>query len=514
MTRSTSRVVAVLVVVLLLLVFGVIALGGVFWGLVFTNKTKPDLVAGLDRRGPVVILATPAARRDFHGALGELRKLHPRAAEEALDIGDLSGARRALTENRARYAILVVKPEELDVNFAWKWLRLSTEIDEDPFVDVRTGFITGAGPGEAEAFVKRISDAASGRLKLPGAFVDNLGPNAMVAKTGFTKTAMSFMIPVLGERLSLSTISHGPRGFTRERLGSMDGAGLVHFGGHGYPDRVVDCLNGPFARKLKLAPCVVFNGACYTGVCGRWFDVRGRMRQKKVRAAESFCLSMIANNTVGYLAALHPDHGVPVYQELEYLAVTGATLGETLKYTHDGVVMGAGGKLPRLPELRDGMARPEKSPAEIMLNGTAARVLFGDPALSVTKAFAMPPFALSARAGKDGAFRVVARLQNAALRSEFTDTYASDLAAVKNGFNDRALISWDLPKGWKSVSRVEVVAANTPGGSQLRYRLVGWAVEHEDRARTLRVQVDLPSKGYMQSAFRQRGSSIEILVNR
>jgi hypothetical protein len=498
----------------LLLVFGVGGAGALYWGFCSAPRTHESLVVRMDRRGPVVIFSTARAREDFSEALDELRKLHQGAQEEALDTSNLDAARRVLVESRARYAILLIKPDELDVNLAWKWLRLTTEIDEDPFVDTRTGFITGATPAEAAKFVRRIADAAAGRLKLPGAFVDNLGPNTMVARSSFTRTPMSFMIPVFGERLSVNSISHGSRGFTRERLGSMDGAGLVHFGGHGYPDRVVDCLSGRFARKLKLAPCVVFSGACYTGVSGRWFDMRGRLLEKKVKRDESFCLSMIAGNTVGYLAALHPDHGIPVYQELEFMAVTGATLGEVIKHTHDGVIIGAGGKLPLLPELKHGMARPETTPAQIMLSGTAARVLFGDPSLAVTEALTRPAFEVNSVQQKDGTLRVSARLQNAALKAEFTDTYSCDLAAVKNGFNDRALISCELPSDWKTVSKVTVIAAKRPDGMQLGHRLVGWAVERDDGKKTLRVQVDLPSTGYMQSEFRRKGSVVELLLNR
>jgi hypothetical protein len=154
------------------------------------------------------------------------------------------------------------------------------------------------------------------------------------------------MIPVLAERFALWTISHGTRGFARERLDSMDGAGLLHFGGHGYPDRIVDCLNGPFVRRLQTAPCVVFNGACYTGVTDRWFDLAsGTVAERHVRPAECFCLGVLSGRAVGYLAALHPDHGVPVYQEMERLATTGGSLGDLLKHTHDGVVLGSGGGL-------------------------------------------------------------------------------------------------------------------------------------------------------------------------
>src|SRR5207253_1068085 len=83
---------------------------------------------------------------------------------------------KTLRQKQARYALVFIEPDELDVNFAWRWLTMTSRLDDDPFVDVRTGFITGATPQAAEAFVARIAAAAAGRLRLPGAFVDNLGP--------------------------------------------------------------------------------------------------------------------------------------------------------------------------------------------------------------------------------------------------------------------------------------------------------------------------------------------------
>jgi hypothetical protein len=92
-------------------------------------------------------------------------------------------------------------------------------------LDVRTGFITGQNPAAALGFAHRIRAFVESKTPLAGLAVDNLGPNAM--------------------------------------------AGIVHFGGHGYPDGIVDGLSAAQARDLKLGPCIVFNGACYTGVMGR-----------------------------------------------------------------------------------------------------------------------------------------------------------------------------------------------------------------------------------------------------
>ena len=480
------------------------------WG---PGAARKPLRPRLDPRGPYLVLVSRAAEADYAAAVAQARRLHPQAACETFDPADLDAAAQRLRAAKPRYALVLLKPDELDVNFAWRWLQVCCRVDDDPFVDVRTGFVTGETPAAAAALLERTADAVAGRLTMPAAAVDNLGPNTVAPETAFARSGGSFMIPVLSERFALMTISHGTRGFARERLGSMDGAGLLHFGGHGYPDRIVDCLNGPFVRQLQTAPCVVFNGACYTGVTDRWFDLAsGKVAERRVPARECFCLGLLAGRAVGYLAALHPDHGVPVYQEMERLATTGDSLGDLLKHTHDGVVLGSGGGLPAFETFADGAPAPAWTPTEFMLKGTAARVLFGDPALIVTDAFTAPPFDVTV-APEGDALRATAVLRNAALKATFTDTYHPDLASDPNGFNDRALVSVPLPEGWSRVTQVEVVGVEA-GGQALKHRLVGFGVETDGDARTCHVQVDLPSTGYMQSPFRRAGSTVTLRLRR
>jgi hypothetical protein len=123
-------------------------------------------------------------------------------------------------------------------------------------------------------------------------------------------------------------ISHGKEGFGDDHLASMEGAGLIHLGGHASPDRVDDGVTGTQARRLKLSPCVVFSGACYTGVTGRWFDQwhSDRVTEGHAAPADSFCLNLLQNQAVAYLGVVHPDHGVRV----EVRAVTAG--GERLRY--------------------------------------------------------------------------------------------------------------------------------------------------------------------------------------
>jgi hypothetical protein len=350
---------------------------------------------------------------------------------------------------------------------------------------------------------------------LPAKVIDNLGPNTQAGKRDFYQTPGSFFLPSFAVRMGVETISHGAEAFDERRLNSMKAAGILHFGGHGHPDRVDDGLIGAQAKQLELAPCVVFNGACYTGVTGSWFEPwtsDGKVAERSVAKDDCFCLNLLANHTVAYLAALHPDHGIPVYQEMEYLAHDGASLGEVMKHTHDGVILGAGGKLPAFAALAEGSPSPQWTPSEVMLIGTAARVLFGDPALVIGERFTGPPFDVTL-AEQEGALRVTASVANLELKSTFTDTYHADLAWNENGFNDRALISVDLPQGWTNVAGVEVVSVEAKQ-KPLRFRLVGYGVERDGDRSRLHVQVDVPTEGYMQSKLRAVGATVVLAVTK
>lgn len=489
-----------------------IAIGVVLWQH-WQPGARGDLVVRLDPSGPYVILASPQATTNYATAIAKARALHPDATQLALDPADLVGAQQALRKLQPRYALVFLEPQELDVNFAWQWLALTTEMDEDPFVDLRTGFITGSTPAAAADFVDRIAAAARGELKLPGLCIDNLGPNPQAGRQAFQQVRGAFMIPVLGEQLGVKTISHGVEGFSEQRLGSLSGAGLIHLGGHGHPDRVDDGVTGVQVRRLQLSPCVVFNGACYTGVTRRWYDMQtpdGNVAEHTVEPEGCFCLNLLGNGAIAYLAALHPDHGMPVYQEMEFAAYSGRSLGDVIKHTHDGVVLGAGGKLPKFERLAAGRPAPRWSPSDVMLKGTAARVLFGDPALIITEPFAKPPFNVTVREA-EGSLRISATLVNTKLKSTYTDTYHADLSSDPNQFNDRALIVAPLPAGWKTVGNVEVAGVQA-GGQAVSHRLVGYGVESDNGSNWLQVQVDVPTQGFMQSALRTAGATVELKV--
>ncbi|MBM3500235.1 MAG: hypothetical protein FJX74_16380, partial [Armatimonadetes bacterium] len=269
-------------------------------------------------------------------------RIGPDAPETALPV---------LRKLQPRYAVLVLPPHDLDVNLAWRWLATASQVDEDPFVDLWYGVITGATPEDALAFWQRTQAAARDPSVIAPRLLDSLGPNQLDNDRVLVHPQL-FWAGWLRGKIEARGMNNGLRGFDDGALDRLSGYGILHFGGHGYPDRIDQGLTAGQLARARLSPSIVFSGACSTGVTHRAFEmVGGQWTQRVYPPDESFCLTMLRQPVVAYLAATHPDHGVPVYQEMEYWLTTGCPLGEAMKHTYDGVVLANGGRALDFPAL-------------------------------------------------------------------------------------------------------------------------------------------------------------------
>lgn len=439
---------------------------------------EPTLPVSLDPAGPYLILASARAEKAHPQALAQALKLHPRAITGRFDLPELAGATALLKRHRPHFTLVVLMPDELDTNLAWKWLEKTAGLDADPFVDTRTGFLIAP---EGGAYFQRLTGVLSGRERVPAVLVDNLGPMSQGLKIGqLQSTGSSFFLSGLSG-LKMLTLSHGPVTVPAAALESMSTAGVLHLGGHGLADRIVDGMTASQARQLQLPPAFVFNGCCYGGVTGRYHEAG-----KWQTARTSFCLALLSRRPLAYFASLHPDHGMPVYQEIERLAWQGGSSGDLIKSTHDEVILALG--TSRMPRLQAG--QPTWSPGQFMLYGTASRVLFGDPAVVLGLPRVKAP--LSHAEGE-------VRVDNPALQATLTDTFSGDLCSTPNMFNARAVF---LLSGQKTPVKITGVRV---GQRALRFRVVGQAVE---LGKGLRVQVDCESTGMFRSPFFSRRARI------
>src|SRR5205809_995452 len=110
-----------------------ICLGVVFIGVGLSaqslwNRLRPaprePLPARLDDQGPYLILSSLRSTDRFAGAIEKAKQLHPDAQHISFDPLNLAPVLDALREHGPKYALVFVQPDELDVNFAWRWLTL------------------------------------------------------------------------------------------------------------------------------------------------------------------------------------------------------------------------------------------------------------------------------------------------------------------------------------------------------------------------------------------------------
>ena len=353
------------------------------------------------------------------------------------------------------------------MDFAWRWMELTAGLDADPFVDTRTGILTGEA---TDAYFARLEGVLAGKETVPPRLVDNLGP--IVGSSEPVRG--SYFLPAVSARLDGRSFGHPAGKLSHDDVLLMATAGLLHLGGHGDPAGVLGGMQAADWSQLPLAPAFLFNGCCFGGVTD---------------SSPSFCLATLRSRPLAYFASLYPDHGMPVYQEIDRLALTGGSAGDLIKGTQDEVILALGASRPRLPHLEPGVT-PSWTVSQTMLYGTASRVLFGDPSVRLKIPAVGSPFKLLERD---------AVLLDAGLPATLTDTFHGDLCSTPNMFNARALLEWPASRG--KLTGVEVLV----WGKKLRSRVVGAAVED---GRVLRVQVDIESTGLFRSPFFVPGATV------
>ena len=123
----------------------------------------------LNPRAPYVVADGVGSADPYSKAVTLLAK-HRRATVVPFDPEALDPLRDSLRALSPEYVAVVVRPEMIDFNLARRFLQMSTEIDDDPFVDFSYGFITGATPADAVALLRRSFELEQERDNLPVSF--------------------------------------------------------------------------------------------------------------------------------------------------------------------------------------------------------------------------------------------------------------------------------------------------------------------------------------------------------
>ena len=301
------------------------------------------------------------------------------------EIDDLSSLLPKLRRLNPEFVAFVVKPNQLEVNLVQRLLKLSTELDHDPFVDFAYGFVTGRDADAAVRLVKSSNQPASENVA-----ISQFG---VIAGKSRRSTTQSLRWPMRSGSIPVTSFTaHGTDDsrdvtFINDSMKKMTGSILL-FASHGYPDGLV---GGPKASDIRSSDFhgkVAFNIACYTGVTGVWYEddwKTSKVRRREVKPENSFCLQMIDSGIAGYFAYVTPRPAGPLmFGDAMVTASSGLPLGEIQRQISNRVVLahilsGANGCV--LDERKDGAAiQSNRSPGDIVREMSVGGILIGDPA--------------------------------------------------------------------------------------------------------------------------------------
>lgn len=433
-----------------------------------------------------VVLEAVGSRPEYRPAVDRLAKLHD-APVVSFDPNDLAPLVEVLRRRRPATVVVVVPPETVELDFQRRFLQMATEVDDDPFVDFAYGYVTGRTGKDALGLVEAgVKANAKPRPFVKGSLAG--GGRSSYEGRG-TYRLRTVVLPEVRGVVKGEGEEHD-RAFVRDFLPKLASCGVVEFVGHGMPSYVGGGPDWKDLADLDLDAAAVLSVPCFTGVTHVWYqeDFRaGVLHRKTIPLEESVALRVIAAAPCGYTAFLcGRPAGPELYTDMVRLVGSGMTLGDARRRDYDKTVLGFlgfGEERMVLPPLRDGQRLPaaRDSVRDVMLEGAAGGVLYGDPAVRPFRPTQDedPVVVKAEREGKGLAIRVTCPWGSLfTLCADQTARYGGSMALRAYA---RVPLG-DLPVGDVSVASCRL------GTRDVGHRLI-WAVEDDRGERFLHVKV-------------------------
>jgi hypothetical protein len=333
-----------------------------------------------------VVLSAPSDDTGYRAAAARLAEHHGTTVRE-LDPEKPERLRAQLRKWAPRHVAVVLAPGHLDFAFQRRFLELSTGLDEDPFVDFAFGYVTGATGAEALAFVD--AGIAAGKASPREATLGRLSGSAKESRERSTPYQLRSRSPSVVRGSVRGEDDAHDRAFLEAFLPKLATCNAIVISGHGFPDRVVGCMDAQDLAGCRLDGAVVLNVACWTGTTDRWYRYprRGDVVMERVPADRSLALAMLRTGVSAYVAYTCPrPQGPEMDRELMALVVDGLSVGDARRREYDKTVLGFLGFGERSMVLtKPETVRPRQASRDairdIMLEDATGGVLFGDPAL-------------------------------------------------------------------------------------------------------------------------------------
>jgi len=470
-----------------------------------------------------VVLTNRTDERDpFHeaaAALAAWRKGHlvvdfdPRAPERVAP---------RLRELGARWVALVLAPEDIDTNTQRRFLMAAARLDDDLFVDVAFGYVTGTPATPPLALVeraKRLERDGIARRWVSASVASQIRSTVYQGAGDPTAARAGFD----GRKIYWGAREADPDvlAFVDEKLPGIEPGGVVTFSGCGDPEgiwlfsdernrerekhwafdaeKVGSDPDGEMPRigadrlsRAHLDGAVVWSGVCHTASLARVFvggDIVSTFGTTKghteyrIPQGRSLAAAFLDAGAAALIAPVGPNHGYRNLVEAQEALERRLPLGDALRSTYGDVAMSQR-RAPVLGLHLPDALRPDRGIGAIMGGGGANRVLYGDPALSPFRDVEVEPaVALRRRSLPDGGFAIEATV--AAKDWWSWDMFAGD----DNRARIRAVV--DLEERDPRALRV-AAEARGPEGKPIAAGRLDAAVEWIDGKRRLHLQIAAP----------------------
>ncbi|MBI4881770.1 MAG: hypothetical protein HY812_19235 [Planctomycetes bacterium] len=355
-----------------------------------------------------------------------------------------------LREAGARHVALVLPKEDIDTNTQRRFLMAAARLDEDIFLDVGYGFITGTketAPLDLVARAKALEERGSEKRWI-GTGVASQIKSVVYEGAGDPAAQLAGFS---GRSIYWGSLESDPEvlDFVKRELPEIEGGGFVDFGGCGDPEGIwlfsdqrnmqhekhwpfdpkkvghdpkgeMPRITADLIRLMHLENTVVFTGVCHIGTLHRVF-VEGDIvstfgttsghTEYVIPEGKSVAAAMLDTGVAAYICPIGPNHGYRTLQESQEAFERQLSLGDVLRSTYDDIAV-AQGKQPELDLYVPGKDDVDAARGAAMYGGGANRTLYGDPALRPFR-FEIEPAVAVTRAPLAGAgrgFQVEARV--------------------------------------------------------------------------------------------------------
>ncbi len=495
---------------------------------------------GVQGQGTYVVLTSVSDTNDPWYDVVDLLAAYRNAPVVTFQPALLNNLLPELMTLAPRYAAVVVRPTELDINFIRRFLMMSTQLDDDPFSDFSYGYITGATAQDAVNFVNNIIFAEQNNVQN---FPLNVGGYA-ASSLNFVFTSadgyLQYLNPFNYSCIYMETNDDGSgEDFFLDNTSYMMDNKLLDIGHNGDPhmlwlfeggnmnpdppvwDFDSTLIEDPAHARvgltsqdiggLNLYPAVAFNGACHAGetkrvmiegdIAATFGDTQGLVKFYTMSDTFSFALSILKTGITGYFAACGANNANDQGEEVYNAFLFHEPLGDIHKRTIDGVVMGFLGNSPNLRIFTpnsssytcdiypSGTFNPNDwSGAYSMLGGKANRIYFGDPLFN--------PYANHHSDSLNRVHTTIDSVNATTLDLQLDFNKPDAFTAYfpvwdKFHFGDtRIYTPVELPSWCQEVTSCEVI------DSSGAYHKAIHAVEHFDGKTILHIEVDIPEDMY------------------